>query len=486
MAWQSRKPLHENSPPNAAACGNHRYARPLRFESLEDRRLLAIIADTFSDAFGQVSRLVGSEATVLTLDTAGHYKVFYRPNDELGYIDPDTGSLLNADYYSGSSTVLVLDATVTGNISDLVGVTYSNGQAIATNGGNTVYHSDGSIMRSGGVWTYDAGATLEDASGNFFWSNGNSLKNGTTFKHANGATFGNATGTMFYASGIIFKNTGIGLFYPGAQTLRDASSNYFYAAGASLESGNVIGYSNGAVMVDSTGNVYNSSGTSSFTPFTRIQTIGSNEFYTHVENGAGDTVVTIENNTGGSFGAYVAHIHLTYQTPPNPVGIAVTAPDAQSLRFTWVSGGGSTTGYRVAVANGVSPPGDPATGSDTANNYYDVTGLTAGQKVSIRVWAKDGSGLLSTGVFATGTAGQYLQVPQTQQLIASSLGNTLAQIYDSVNQNIVYTVDQAGIIRLLLDSIDKPGRRRSCRLSPDRQPGRYTGRREIHKWSAGP
>ena len=164
-------------PTRTTAC-HPTFSRRLRFGQLEDRRLLAIIADTFADSFAQISRTTGAEVTVLTAAAAGHSQIFYRPNDELGYIDPATGDLLTADYLTGTSSVLVIDAVANGNLSDLVGLTYSNGQVIATNGGNTAYHRDGSIMRSGGVWTYDAGATFENASGNWFWSNGNQLKTG--------------------------------------------------------------------------------------------------------------------------------------------------------------------------------------------------------------------------------------------------------------------------------------------------------------------
>ncbi len=433
MHWQSNK--HLNAPT----------WRRLRFESLEDRRLLAIIADTFAPTFAQVYHYgAGSEITFLTADNAGHSKIFYHPNDELGYIDPETGNRLNADYYPGTSTVLVLDVTPNGNISDLVGLTYSNGQVIATNGGNTIYHMDGSIMRQNGVWTYDSGGTLENASGNFFWSNGNQLETGSLLYHANGAPLRDASNSLLYAGGATFDNAATGfLSYVGGQTLRNASSDYFYASGTTLKSAGAIRYANNTVMVDASGNVYNDTGTLSFTPFTRTQDIGASEYYTHVEGYQSDNVFSTANNVSDETGAYVSEFHLTYQVlPPNPLNITVTAPNATSLRFTWATGGGTTTGYRLAVANGVSPPGDPSSGTYTVNNYYDVTGLAAGQKVSIRVWASDGSGLMSSGVFATGTAGHQAQAVQTGEILASSLDTTFAQVVDSSAANLIYTVDQ--------------------------------------------
>lgn len=99
------------------------YRRRLRFEALEERRLLTIFADTFV----QVSRIESQEATVLTLDENGQFQVYYHPNDELGYVDPATGDLIFVDYYPGTSIVLVLNGVVSGNLSDLTGVNYSNG-----------------------------------------------------------------------------------------------------------------------------------------------------------------------------------------------------------------------------------------------------------------------------------------------------------------------------------------------------------------------
>src|SRR5262249_11841799 len=151
-----------------------------------------------------------------------------------------------------------------------------------------------------GVWTYDAGQTLEDASGNWFWSNGVSLKNGSTFKHPNNTNFVSGS-TIFYANGATFKNGSGNLFYPGNQTMRDASQNFFYQSGAQLKSGSTVYYANGSVMVDAAGNVFNDSGTPSFKPFTRSQLVGNNEYFTSADNLGSNTIVGVENDVSGSF-----------------------------------------------------------------------------------------------------------------------------------------------------------------------------------------
>ena len=55
------------------------------------------------ETFAQIRRIVAQETMVLTADTEGNFKVFYHPNNELGYVDPATGDLLFADYYPGTS-----------------------------------------------------------------------------------------------------------------------------------------------------------------------------------------------------------------------------------------------------------------------------------------------------------------------------------------------------------------------------------------------
>ncbi|HEY4233221.1 MAG TPA: hypothetical protein VGM76_07330, partial [Lacipirellulaceae bacterium] len=80
-----------------------------------------MLSGTIGSTFGQVSRIVGSEATFLTIDESSNWRIFYHPNDELGYVDPETGDLLTADYVPGTSSVLVLEAFPSGNLSQLVG-----------------------------------------------------------------------------------------------------------------------------------------------------------------------------------------------------------------------------------------------------------------------------------------------------------------------------------------------------------------------------
>ena len=183
------------------------FVRRLRFEPLEERRLLSV-----SGPFAQASWITGAEFTVLTANAAGDFEIYYRPNVELGFLNPATGDLLTADFYPGTSTVFAIDAVANGNVSDWVGLHYSNGQLVATDGGNTVYHEDGSIMRSGGTWTYDAGASLKNGA-TYNWSNGVTMITGSTYSHPNGAVLHSGS-SLFYATGAAFQS-GASLFYPG-------------------------------------------------------------------------------------------------------------------------------------------------------------------------------------------------------------------------------------------------------------------------------
>ncbi len=419
------------------------FRRKLRIEPLEDRRLLAIIGDTFADSFAQTYRVTGEEVTVLTADAVGNTKIFYHANDELGYIDPATGDLLFGDFFlPETSSVFVLDATPNGNVSDLAGVTYSNGQPIIADGGLTVYHRDGSIMRSGGDWSYDAGATFFSA-GDWFWSNGNQLLTGADAFHPNGVALRNGS-SLFYAGGTTFQN-GSTLNYATGQSLQDGSGDYFYEGGVELRTGNTLYHPTGGVMVEADGTVRNENGDLSFAPYTRTNTVGASEVRTDVSYVDSHTTIAIVDDVGGAFGAYVTRFDITYlDLPPDPVDLEVIFIDATTLYFSWASGGGTPTGYRVAWADGVSAPGDVSGGVDTTDNYYVVSGLAPGQKVSLRIAAKDGDGDLSYGVIGTGTAGALQQTTQTGQLIASALDATFAQVYDTVDKNIILTVDRDG------------------------------------------
>ena len=122
-----------------------------------------------------------------------------------------------------------------------------------------------------------------------------------------------------------------------------------------LETSDVIRYPNATntVMVEVNGTVRHENGDLSFTPFTRHLDLANSETLTNVTEDRSDTTVAIANNIGGAFGAYIAQFSLVYQTrPPDPADIAVTYVDDQTLYFSWESGGGSTAGYRVAVADG--------------------------------------------------------------------------------------------------------------------------------------
>ena len=308
--------------------------RHLTFESLEERRLLDA-----SGAFAQASWLSGDEVTVVTVDTSGAYQVYYSPNFDLGYLDPATGDLLICDYYPGTDTVFALTCNATGNVSNLDGLHYSNGQLIATDGGNTVYHKDGSLMRSGGSWYYDAGMDLKLGT-DYTWENGTALKTGSTFYHPNGATLRDSANSIYYATANTFYDAATEvLSYPTAQPLRNAAADYFYETGAALEAANVNYYSGGGVMVDATGVPHNANGSVAILPFLRTTTLSTSEVHVNVTDEYSETTTSIAHDIGGAFGAYVAYQQIVYRVePPQPTNLAVTTIDDHTLRFSWTSG----------------------------------------------------------------------------------------------------------------------------------------------------
>ncbi len=385
MARQARAQSWANNMARRTTPCQTSYTRRLRFEPLEDRRMLSIIADGFDPTFAQVSRVVGAEAAVLTVDTSGHFAVFYRPNSEFGYVNPETGDLLAVTQFTDTSVANVLDATVSGNVSDLIGVHYSNGQLIEDVGGN-LYHKDGSIMRSNGVWTYDAGATLESG-GNYFWSNGRSMKSGATYTHPNNVSLESNLGPIFYAANTTFFNNTTGEeFYAASVTMRSAAGAYSYETGAQLDNNNVIHYLSGATMVDQLGNVYNENGTPSSTPFAQHYSyadpgppLPNSEVNIAVSATDSETTIAVRQSVSGSLAVYVTRVHLTYGIAGdyNENGV-VDAADYVLWR--------ANLGKRTARCPGTTPPVVGADDYDTCGaNFGEVftpgAGTAVGQAV---------------------------------------------------------------------------------------------------------
>jgi len=114
--------------------------------------------------------------------------------------------------------------------------------------------------------------------------------------------------------------------------------------------------------------------------------------------------------TGVTDNPYINAIDLTQQVgpipvPPVPTGLTIAGSGTTGLNLSWTSGGGSTTAFEVAYAQGSTPPS--CSGATNVGNVtsYQLTGLTANTSYSVSVCALNYSNVASatalTGTQAT-------------------------------------------------------------------------------------
>lgn len=90
--------------------------------------------------------------------------------------------------------------------------------------------------------------------------------------------------------------------------------------------------------------------------------------------------------------------------PPNPSSLALQADNSQQVSLSWLSGGGTTTGFKVAYKVGTVAPVNCEDGvtADVGNVLAAVvSGFQHYSRVTIRVCAYNASGTLSSGIIQT-------------------------------------------------------------------------------------
>lgn len=106
-------------------------------------------------------------------------------------------------------------------------------------------------------------------------------------------------------------------------------------------------------------------------------------------------------DVSGNLSAGITFTETTTTSSPEVTQLAVKSNSTDSLSLSWVSGGGATTGFKVAYADVSTPPTDCNTGTvvDVGNvNSYTITALVAGSTQAIFVCSYDAGAALSRGV----------------------------------------------------------------------------------------
>lgn len=141
-------------------------------------------------------------------------------------------------------------------------------------------------------------------------------------------------------------------------------------------------------------------------------------------------VCSIDNQTTVAVSAGLTGISSTlFSPPPNPSGLAATLAATQ-INLSWTSGGGSTSGYRIAYQTGAAAPANCSSGTQISaasitGTSHAITGLTANTQYSFLVCAINGNPTpdVSSGVSITRTTLQAAP-PNPTGLAAGSIATT--------------------------------------------------------------
>ncbi len=125
-------------------------------------------------------------------------------------------------------------------------------------------------------------------------------------------------------------------------------------------------------------------------------------------------ICSINANTPADVSSGVTVTATTFSAPvaapPNPTGVTATVNSDVKITLSWTSGGGTTTGYRIAYQTGAAAPATCALGTTISENSITGTSkvlstLTAGTQYSFRVCAINANAVpdVSSGTTVTAT-----------------------------------------------------------------------------------
>lgn len=119
--------------------------------------------------------------------------------------------------------------------------------------------------------------------------------------------------------------------------------------------------------------------------------------------------------------------------PSEPTGLTATAVSGDQIDLAWTSGGGTTTGHRIAYDIGNTAPADCASGTTIAESLitgtnHSVTGLTPSTEYSFRVCAinSDDTPAVTAGVTATATTTATVSPPPDPTGFTATAGSSSA------------------------------------------------------------
>ena len=150
--------------------------------------------------------------------------------------------------------------------------------------------------------------------------------------------------------------------------------------------------------------------------------------YISITSGGSKSVTGV---MGSSTSMALATLSLNETASLNPSSFTATASSNTSINLSWVRGGGSTTGYRIAYQSGASVPANCSTGTQVdlgAVASSQVTGLVASTQYSFRLCSYNASGTLSSGVTATATTQASAPAAPSEVLYPAAVADSSTQI----------------------------------------------------------
>jgi hypothetical protein len=144
-------------------------------------------------------------------------------------------------------------------------------------------------------------------------------------------------------------------------------------------------------------------------------------------------VCAINENDSSLISTGITATATTYfLPPPNPSGLAITVHSNSGMTLSWVSGGGSTSGYKIAYATGAVAPADCTSGTQVHQNFVNGTSwyintLTSSTQYSFRVCAVNSNPIpdVSSGIFSSATT---MSIPPPDPTGLSATTNSISQI----------------------------------------------------------